>query len=1177
MRNFERSIFALLRSAFVATAFLSLPAGYAFAQNALPSGMDVGRKAAEQTAEWVEEKINERFPEDSLVRQATEKVKKHPDLAKKLGQAALNPDRGDWWATSREVLREYAQRELKEQQEKGIDIWKEMARDILNPSGSLSNVGLDPVDLYAQGVSNWTDFVQKSGTRYHGAVLDCFYDKYREAIPDGQEAADLQVLTAGTAGNRCGGEKPRDTFASQISSFIQRMTGGLSTSAGFKLSHEELMELLKEFHTNNGRKPGASFSDWMQERFDNNLTDRKNRLRAAMDREQAQATGQPADTSQSSPPAPGNDQALLARLDSAFAALDAFTSALELKTGEDRAQCARASDALKPDKPDSVPNRVKAIQELIDQAVFDRKQIGADKDLYDDFRRALDTMGRTAGLADDSARAACTASQSGAPDFAVIRTEVEKVANLGVLASQIGDTARTAANKLSPRLASTDILPTVKQSLDRIRSRVGDTKRFCDGLRAPIAKANDLVTQMQGPGTEISRALNEAVGGKLSPATAAAYRSRLDNHVARVAAVTERIESCSRDIESVADMCGRFQQDVTNQLAAIELARTELTADREAMARQVRFDTQKLQDHINHAAAAKARADKCLADAEKKKPAINPKLLGEANDLADPSKVACKSVDLRSRAARLRDPKYSGIPGIRDKADEFERLAGIYDTAKRHFDNAKATYERADIAMLDAKAGFGRVHAELDNAQRQINSIADKLDCSSSRQTIAQARDRADRLAEAIQRAKETLYQCESDTLRAHIQAIDEKSKHPAFSAFKQRMQRQLAALNRFNAANDVYRAGNLAGARDQLDAIKTSIASAPPDDCPVLRKKVDNGLERIATLTRVASQVDEAIRTCNVEGIKRFNYELQDSDQATLKQMRGRLITALESCTRTTTAPATTNVARAHDECKASLGSFGIAVQSPDSLKGYRCDCESPYRLDGGACVRRKTENELAAERDATCEAGYRAGPVDAAGKYSCLPTEETADAWCKANNNSGYFADRQNDGTYSCIPTRETANAWCREKNGAGVVAGRINADGSHGCVLTKAAADARCRQANPGLQGVYAGTFKADGTFDCFGSQPTAQRAPAPQPQHDAASTAAAAAVAGAMIQGVMGAVGNRSGGGNTSTYVDRRPDCVPGRDIIGCKMPGLSGRQPAGGSGLRHDQRTSISGY
>jgi hypothetical protein len=228
----------------------------------------------------------------------------------------------------------------------------------------------------------------------------------------------------------------------------------------------------------------------------------------------------------------------------------------------------------------------------------------------------------------------------------------------------------------------------------------------------------------------------------------------------------------------------------------------------------------------------------------------------------------------------------------------------------------------------------------------------------------------------------------------------------------------------------------------------------------------------------------------------------------------------------------------------------------------------------------------------------------VDRNGDFKCLATKETADTRCREHNRPGYFAGPiKDDGTYSCIPTKETADAWCRENGGPGAIAGRINADGSHNCALTQEAANARCQAANPGMQGVYAGAIRADGSYNCLQRPQVARRpsqaegdlacqrannnqnARASQylgngnwnctivgPQHDARSSAAAAAVAGAVIQGVIGAIGNQRSGGSGQSVGGCQPGAVGGifRDCHGRLNTG-------GGSGLRHDSRTSISGH
>jgi len=894
--------FNVLRPALVAATCLLFPAGYALGQSGLPSGMDIGRQAAEQTGEWVDDKIKQRFPDpNSPVRWVSDKlVKKHPDLAQKLGQSALNPDRYPWSTTSREVLREYAKRELEEQQKKGIDIWKDMGRQIINPSGSLSKVGLDPVDLYAQGVRDWSDFVEKSRTRFHGAVLDCFYDKYRGAIADGAEAADDQVLTAGTAGNRCGGEKPRDSFAAQISGFIKRMTGGFSTSAEFELPHDELMKLLKEFHEKNGGKPGATFSDWVKDRFNENLQARQKQVRAAIDGvraaidgDQAQARKQPAAAPGPAKPAPGDDPALVGRVENALALLKSLTVSLEQEIVFGKEQCQRIGEALKPDGTDSIPNRVKAIEDMIDRAAAGRKQVGADKVLYEDFRSAKRIMERTAGLADDAARDACTRSRAADPDLAAIRAGADKTGTLGVLVGQVASTARDAADKLLPRLAAPGIAQTGAQTPKAVEG-LNELGKLCASLlqQQPVSKARALLERMQGPGRDVTVALSEGAGGKLSPETAAAYRARFDNHISEVAALAPRVDSCSRDIDSVTDACRSGHQKLFERLTVIDMARDDLSADREAMARQVRFDRQNLQDLINQAEAARERAAQCLSDAQQKKPAIDPALLGEADDLGDPSKATCKS--LRSRATQLRDARFSAVPGRAGKIAELERLADIYDTAKGHFDRAKAAYENADTDQS---------FAELQMAEDQIKLMPGKVDCKSATDAIANGRKETTELVAALQRIHETLHQCSADTLRAHIAAIDEKSRLPGVIAFKSKMQEELAAIKMFSDANAAYKDGDVERAGTLLAEAEKSLSGVAAGDCSSLRRQV-SGLGSSVTAATKLLATCAANDIVDKDGVMRLGYVVPDGDYTAATPLRRRLESRLENCEQDKSGP---------------------------------------------------------------------------------------------------------------------------------------------------------------------------------------------------------------------------------------------------------------------------------
>lgn len=834
----------------------------------------------------------------------------------------------------------------------------------------------------------------------------------------------------------------------------------------------------------------------------------------------------PAEVGESVPP-PGarNDPALIARLDKSFVKLQFAMTSMERDIARDRQECKRIADAVETDGPENIKRRVKTLEDSIAKLAGDMRPTAFD-DQVAEWRSLLAALERVVRQVDQARDGACATSRASPPNLDDIKADVLKGRNLGAIANRIAVEARGVVRGLLDRIGGSTIdREAYEKSIRDLQSEIGTVNDLCVDTLVFRPDADDRTRRLEEPRSEILAALQEAAGGKLTPERRAAYSDKLNDYAARMNSSIGSTDyaACRWDrklalvdcfglaerpgvglevkiTEGLSDSVGELRRNVDEYFEDVPARRTK--------AERVLEEAPQIDSLWLKVLKANADARQCLADAESGKPAIDPKLLGEAGDLGSPSKAACNSTDLRGRAARLRDPKYAAVPGVKDMAAELERLAGIYDVAKSHFDKAKAAYDKADFPLI---------HAELDQAQAQVDAMAAKVDCSSFKQTIAQGRDRAERLAKAIQRAEETLRQCEPDTLRAHVQALDDKTKHPVLTASKQRMQRQLAGLDRFNAANDTYKAGNLNAARDQLTAIKASLAGAPPDDCPALRKKIDSGLERIETVRRLAAQVDAMTRDCDLDRIKRFSAELPDGDQATLKQMRGRLDAALKSCPRAKQKPPTTDIARAHGECKGKLGTHGIAVHAPDRLSGYRCDCESPYRLEGSACIEPRTESETAAARDARCGAGHRAGPVDASGSFYCLPTRDTANAACQRDFGTGYSVGQiRSDGTFYCVPDKQTADAWCWEKNGPGSLAGTINPDGTHTCVAGSVLADARCQQANPGKPDVYAGPIQADGSFNCFQMQQPGQ----------GANDAAAAAAAAALMNGIGAMLNQRS---------------------------------------------------
>ena len=127
------------------------------------------------------------------------------------------------------------------------------------------------------------------------------------------------------------------------------------------------------------------------------------------------------------------------------------------------------------------------------------------------------------------------------------------------------------------------------------------------------------------------------------------------------------------------------------------------------------------------------------------------------------------------------------------------------------------------------------------------------------------------------------------------------------------------------------------------------------------------------------------------------------------------------------------------------------------------------------------------------------------------CLSTPRQAKAQkaqrnanCRRQYGRGYYAGRPNrKGTYYCLPSRKTANAWCRKQNG----------------------------------RGTYAGKIRRNGAFSCYrkNNRRTVTR------KHNRRNSAAAAEAGAAIVQGVLGAIGNSAR--SRETYRPRRTTRAP----------------------------------
>ncbi len=124
------------------------------------------------------------------------------------------------------------------------------------------------------------------------------------------------------------------------------------------------------------------------------------------------------------------------------------------------------------------------------------------------------------------------------------------------------------------------------------------------------------------------------------------------------------------------------------------------------------------------------------------------------------------------------------------------------------------------------------------------------------------------------------------------------------------------------------------------------------------------------------------------------------------------------------------------------------------DSSGNYYC---IPTRQNADAWCRKNNKGS-----------GWSATTISARGGHGCRQSRQgvtdLARAYCLKKEGRGYYPSKPDArGNYNCIPTRQTADAWCRKNNkGTGWSATTILARGGHGCRQSRRSAAATARTA-------------------------------------------------------------------------------------------------------------------
>jgi len=252
----------------------------------------LGAVSAKILVRDLEKMVASRFGEESRLYKTIQIVKSEPRLARELTRAALNADA---WAANKAIrasLKEYAKKRASELRQQGEKFWKDMFRNVIPGGNRLSGLGFDPVDLYLQGISDWSDFTSQTRLRFNNTMLDCLALRYRKIRKEGYSGKDARLeienFDTGTGiGNnfRCSVELDRLNGSTGEKSVTRRVidffiNAGRSTVALAELgmTTREIIDLIEQYEREGGQDKHARFSIWLQKRLLKNIKTRKEGL-----------------------------------------------------------------------------------------------------------------------------------------------------------------------------------------------------------------------------------------------------------------------------------------------------------------------------------------------------------------------------------------------------------------------------------------------------------------------------------------------------------------------------------------------------------------------------------------------------------------------------------------------------------------------------------------------------------------------------------------------------------------------------------------------------------------------------------------------------------------------------------------------------------------------------------
>jgi len=810
---------------------------------------------------------------------------------------------------------------------------------------------------------------------------------------------------------------------------------------------------------------------------------------------------------------------LVAELEALFAQWDAKLRAIEIAAREF----------------ESCDGIASAVKIRTDARFIKRRNGEVDAALAAEEQRLAQMKGQLNNLAGNTAKisakigeaadAACRAAHDDSLDAAASAEQSKRSGRIKKLLDQLAYRATTQARSLASGATSGSSdgeIANLQADAAAVAAACTAAEKFVapfsDDDPAKEPKVSQLIVEafkLQGKIEQKLGALKQAE--KSGAGRAAEFDIRFALNRSATNSVTKSGSSCLKRARNAKAAC---KEAVSGAALQGEIDKLKQRAQKLAQARQLLAAEAKriaadIEAMAKAAAGETSRAGDCVREAEAKEAAKTKSAGGGPGKGTPPTKPS----PTKSSTGMAPAPP-GGAKATAAKSAACADLQKKYDAALNKAEGQYAAGEFTDtIATLKgAKATVARL-----NGTPPCIADTTRLDTG-----IAKAQ----KLDDAFGKIDAAIASCNAGKMASYSKQMSRLSDpHPLMAAKIADLNRVRQAVARPNAAyakaQALYARGDIGQAKTKLREAKTALAALKGKPaCGALDRKLDTGIARIDRLNTALGRAEAAIQACDIHQMEAWRLKFLEGPSHPLMRKKIQVLEQAKKRCQTVVA---------NKSCRKEFGVHSRARMDQSDYKTYVCICQKGYQWNEGKtqCLDAQAIRDRIAAANTYCQeksgSGYRAGKIQSDGSYYCIPSKQTASAWCKANNQGSGWAARniKADGTFNCRLTKAGRNANCSSQYGRGWYAGKVQRDGSYKCNMGKSARNATCRQQFGG--GWYAGKVRRDGSFLCHGP-----RGPSGGPS----GAEVGAAIAGAVIQGIIESQGG--GGGGSPSNCHRRPD-------------------------------------